>query len=108
MRRQTSGASKGGVEAISCWLTEEAPGSGRPLAITGQPGARKSSVLARTVHNREPVASFSGVVSTPGRPPPVRGSYAGGRPASSDNACTTDGQRAHRIGDLKDCETTLT
>jgi len=49
------------LQAIESWLPQTSS-RGRPLVITGQPGAGKSSVLARTILNQEPVASYSGVV----------------------------------------------
>jgi hypothetical protein len=49
------------LQAIESWLAQT-PGAGRPLVITGHPGAGKSSVLARTILNQEAVASYTGVV----------------------------------------------
>ncbi len=49
------------LEAIESWLAR-IPGPGRPLVITGQAGAGKSSVLARAILDQESVASCTGVV----------------------------------------------
>ena len=49
------------IAAISRWLTE-IPSPGRPLVITGQPGAGKSAVLARAVLANEFSFTGSGLV----------------------------------------------
>jgi len=49
------------LDAIERWLAA-VPGQGRPLLITGQPGAGKSAVLARAVLNLEATSSSSGVI----------------------------------------------